>query len=235
MSAPTEQQASGTPFNVGYPIYQPPASVPAEPLWASAAPLGFAAFAMITLMLWLQFWGALPRENAPIIFPICLAGGIAQIVSGMIELRRGVGVRGNLLAAMGCLFMLAPGFSFLMVALKLGTPVPILGYLNMMLGMFMGIWGLAFLRAPVFVFVHIAPWFRNPVLYRTRGDRLPRVQGAGRMDQLHGHGVGALYAGPRPWRTRAYSPVGRKTADAGKNVIVRPVNRRRTECRQNPP
>ena len=152
MSAPTEQQGTGTPFNVGYPIYQPPAPSPPEPLWASAAPLGFAAFAMITLILWLQFWGALPKENAPIIFPICLAGGIAQIVAGMIELRRGVGVRGNLLAAMGCLFMLAPGFAFLMVSLKLGTPVPILGYLNMMLGMFMGIWGLAFLRAPLFVF-----------------------------------------------------------------------------------
>ncbi|OPY74975.1 MAG: hypothetical protein A4E65_03683 [Syntrophorhabdus sp. PtaU1.Bin153] len=120
--------------------------------WSSAAPLGFSGFAMITLILWLQFLGVLPKENAPMVFPICLAGGIAQIVAGVIELRRGMGVRGNLLAAMGCLFMLAPGFSFLMASLKLGIPVPILGYLNMMLGMFMGIWGLGFLRAPKFVF-----------------------------------------------------------------------------------
>jgi len=123
-----------------------------EEKWASGAPLGFAAFAMITLMLWLQFWGILPKENAPLIFPICLAGGIAQILAGVIELRRGVGVRGNLLATMGCLFMLAPGVSFLIISLKLGSPVPILGYLNMMLGMFMGIWGLPFLKAPKFVF-----------------------------------------------------------------------------------
>ncbi len=123
-----------------------------EDKWVSGAPLGFAAFAMITFMLWLQFWGMLPKENAALIFPICLAGGIAQILAGVIELRRGVGVRGNLLATMGCLFMLAPGVSFLVVSLKLGSPVPILGYLNMMLGMFMGIWGLPFLKAPKFVF-----------------------------------------------------------------------------------
>jgi succinate-acetate transporter protein len=152
MTAPVDNQAPGTPYNVGYPIYQPPVQTPPEPLWASAAPLGFAAFAMITLMLWLSFLGALPKENGPIVFAMCFAGGVAQIVSGIIELRRGVGVRGNLLATMGCLFMLAPGVAILMASLKLGVPVPILGYLNMMLGMFMGIWGLAFLRAPLFVF-----------------------------------------------------------------------------------
>ena len=122
-----------------------------EDKWASGAPLGFAAFAMITLMLGLQFWDASQGERTSD-FSICLAGGIAQILAGMVELKRGVGVRGNLLATMGCLFMLAPGVSFLVVSLKLGSPVPILGYLNMMLGMFMGIWGLPFLKAPKFVF-----------------------------------------------------------------------------------
>ena len=110
MSAPTEQQGTGTPFNVGYPIYQPPAPSPPEPLWASAAPLGFAAFAMITLMLWLQFWGALPKENAPIIFPICLAGGIAQIVAGMIRTEERGWSEGQSSCGNGLPFYAGPGF-----------------------------------------------------------------------------------------------------------------------------
>ncbi len=154
MTVQTQQNGKDMPPMVGYPIYQPQAP---EQQWASAAPLGFAAFAMITLVLWLQFWDVIPKENGPIVFPICLGGGIAQLVAGIIELRRGVGIRGNLLATMGCLFMLVPGFSFLMISLKLGSPVPILGYVFMMLGMFMGIWSIGFLRAPKFV------WFISPL------------------------------------------------------------------------
>lgn len=127
-------------------------NTPSEQQWSSAAPLGFAGFAMITLVLWLQFLGVLTKENTPMIFPICLAGGIAQIVAGIIEIRKGAGASGNLFATMGCLFMLAPGFSFLMASLKLGISVPLMGYVNMMLGMIIGIWGLPFLRAPKFVF-----------------------------------------------------------------------------------
>ncbi|MEN6617087.1 MAG: GPR1/FUN34/YaaH family transporter [Syntrophorhabdus sp.] len=121
--------------------------------WAGANALGMCAFAMITMILWLFFLGLIPKENTAILFAICFSGGIAQIIAGVIELRRGVGVRGNLLAAMGCLFMLIPGISFLMTVLKLGIPVPVLGYVFMLLGTFMGIWGLGFLRAPKFVFL----------------------------------------------------------------------------------
>ncbi len=123
-----------------------------EQQWAGANALGMCAFAMITMILWIYFLGLVPKENTAILFAICFSGGIAQIIAGIIELRRGVGVRGNLLATMGCLFMLIPGLSFLMTVLKLGVPVPILGYVFMLLGTFMGIWGLGFLRAPRFVF-----------------------------------------------------------------------------------
>ena len=94
-----------------------------EEKWACANALGMCAFAMITMILWIYFLGLIPKENTAILFAICFSGGVAQIIAGIIELRRGVGVRGNLLAAMGCLFMLIPGLSFLMTVLKLGVPV----------------------------------------------------------------------------------------------------------------
>jgi len=124
-----------------------------EEKWASANALGMCAFAMITMILWMYFLGLIPKENTAILFAICVSGGIAQIIAGIIELKRGVGVRGNLLTAMGCLFMLIPGLSFLMIVLKLGTPVPVLGYVFFMLGTFMGIWSVGFIRAPKFVFL----------------------------------------------------------------------------------
>jgi succinate-acetate transporter protein len=51
--------------------------------WASPAPLGFAAFAMITLVLGLNFSGLIPPQNRPIFFALLFAGAVAQIIAGI--------------------------------------------------------------------------------------------------------------------------------------------------------
>jgi len=120
--------------------------------WASPAPLGFAAFSMITLVLGLMFSGFIPPHNKPAFAALLLAGAVAQIIAGIIDLRRGEDFAGNLLLTMGCLFMLAPGLSFLFAALKIGEPAPILGYVNCLLGTFLFLYSIPMIRSPWFVF-----------------------------------------------------------------------------------
>jgi len=123
-----------------------------EKNWGNPAPTGFAAFAMITGMLGLNFAGYLPHENFAAFFALSIAGGAAQIISGIIDLKRGEDFAGNLLLTMGCLFFLAPGLTILLTAMKLTTPVPILGYLFIMLGIFLALYIIPMVRAPWFVF-----------------------------------------------------------------------------------
>lgn len=120
--------------------------------WASPAPLGFAAFATVTLVLGLTFSGFIPSHNKSAFSALLLAGAVAQIIAGIIDLRRGEDFAGNLLLTMGCLFMLAPGLSFFFAVLNIGEVAPMLGYVNCLLGTFMFLYSVPMIRAPWFVF-----------------------------------------------------------------------------------
>ncbi len=57
---------------------------------ADPAPLGLAAFALTTFLLSLFNAGLLPVAGEPIVFGVALAyGGVAQVLAGMWEFRRG--------------------------------------------------------------------------------------------------------------------------------------------------
>ena len=57
---------------------------------ADPAPLGLAAFALTTFLLSLVNAGFLPGDAEPIVFGVALAyGGVAQILAGMWEFRKG--------------------------------------------------------------------------------------------------------------------------------------------------
>ncbi len=85
-------------------------------------------------------------------FAITMGGTIAQVAAGLIELKNGDESGGNLMFTMGCLFMFAPGISFLMAALKIAVPVPIVGYINLMLAIYQAIYGISMIYNPWFVF-----------------------------------------------------------------------------------
>lgn len=123
-----------------------------EEKWASPAPAGFSAFALVCLVIGLSLKGLIPKENVPVFFALLMGGGVAQIVAGIIELKRGVATRGNLLLTFGTLFMMSPALTFLLVGLKIATPTPLLGYVNVLLGVFLGIYMIPLVRAPFMVF-----------------------------------------------------------------------------------
>jgi len=57
---------------------------------ADPAPLGLGAFALTTFMLSLVNAGVLPKDTEPVILGVALAyGGVAQILAGMWEFRKG--------------------------------------------------------------------------------------------------------------------------------------------------
>ena len=121
--------------------------------WANPGPTGHAAFAMVTCILCLSFAGVIPKDNMPMFFAITLAGAIAQVIAGLIELKNGDESGGNLMFTMGCMFMLAPGVSALMGALKIATPQPIGGVVTIMLAVYQAIYGINMIYKPWFVFI----------------------------------------------------------------------------------
>lgn len=59
-------------------------------LIADPAPLGLAAFALTTFLLSMANAGFMPASAEPIVFGVALAyGGIAQMLAGMWEFRKG--------------------------------------------------------------------------------------------------------------------------------------------------
>ncbi len=127
-----------------------------EEKWAGTGATGFAAFAMVCFTIFLSLTGSIPKENIPIFFALMTAGAVAQIVAGIVELRKGMATAGNLLLSFGTMFMLGPALCFLLAGLKIGTPVPLLGYINILLGVFMAAYVIPMLRAPIIPFL-IAP------------------------------------------------------------------------------
>ena len=57
---------------------------------ADPAPLGLAAFALTTFLLSLVNAGVMPKDTEPVMLGVALAfGGIAQLLAGMWEFRKG--------------------------------------------------------------------------------------------------------------------------------------------------
>jgi hypothetical protein len=124
--------------------------------WAGTTATGYSAFTMVCLMIWLMLNGYVPKENVPVFFALLTAGSVAQIIAGIIQLKRGLATAGNLLLTFGTLFMMGPALTFLLVGLNLATSHPLIGYVNLLLGVLMAIYIIPLLRAPFVAFL-IAP------------------------------------------------------------------------------
>jgi hypothetical protein len=124
--------------------------------WAGTTATGYSAFTMVCLIIWLMLNGYVPKDNVPVFFALLSAGSVAQIIAGIIQLKRGLATAGNLLLTFGTLFMMGPALTFLLVGLNLASSNPLIGYVNLLLGVLMAIYIIPLLRAPFVAFL-IAP------------------------------------------------------------------------------
>jgi len=124
-----------------------------EEKWAATGPTGFTAFSVVCFIIFLSLNGYVPKQNMPVFFAVLTAGAIAQILAGMVELKRGMATGGNLLLTFGTMFMFGPALTFLLTGLNIASPHPLIGYVNIVLGIVLGIYMIPLLRAPVMVFL----------------------------------------------------------------------------------
>jgi hypothetical protein len=118
-----------------------------------ASPAGFAALAMASLLIWVDQCGYMPPQNAPLIPVMLIAAGITQIITGVIELKRGDTSGGALFLMMGNLFMLGPGLGVLLEFIYKISLAPLLGWVNILLGIFLLAWSIPFSKKPWVIFL----------------------------------------------------------------------------------
>ena len=73
---------------------------------ADPAPLGLSGFALTTLTLSLINSGALPQDGIMIVVPLAFSyGGLAQIIAGIFEMRKGNTFGYTAFLSYGCFWM----------------------------------------------------------------------------------------------------------------------------------
>lgn len=124
--------------------------------WGNPGPIGLGALGLVCVVFGVMLGGYMAPANTAVAVAVMFSGAVAQIITGIVDLKRGDTIGGCLMTTFGCLFMLGPGLTFLFVLLKLGTPAPMLGYINIYLGVLLGFYMIPFVRAPLMMFI-IAP------------------------------------------------------------------------------
>jgi len=81
--------------------------------FANAGPAGLMALAFYLGCLWPIATGSAPHSLAVVLVPLGLAGGIIQLVAGIIELRNGAMMTGNILLAFSTFMFLGMGENLL--------------------------------------------------------------------------------------------------------------------------
>ena len=98
--------------------------------WASSGATGLWYIGAIALALGVQHTGLIPETAAPTAIVIATLAGLGQVICGIIELKRGDAIRGNLMLIFGIAFCwMYLGLAELVnavfhrVVLPLGTPL----------------------------------------------------------------------------------------------------------------
>jgi succinate-acetate transporter protein len=122
--------------------------------WANAVPLGLSGYCLMSLLLGLINLGYVGPENIAFLSVATIPIALVLFTGGLITLRRGNCLDGNMLGAFGMLFVLGPGLELWASALGLVEIPPfVFGAWHLLLGVFMIIWGIALSRAPLFAFL----------------------------------------------------------------------------------
>lgn len=121
---------------------------------ADPSALGLAPLAGINLAFAGDFLGWWGPNAAVLVATIGFVGGICQVATGLLSLRRGDGAGGTLMATFGLLFMWAPGLMLTLEAVGVIPGVqPFFGAWSLFLGVLLGMWSLALLEKPAFEFL----------------------------------------------------------------------------------
>ncbi len=116
--------------------------------WANPEPWGLLALAGISFILFGMYTGRIPEEETIFLFPIGVAGAAAQTMTGIILLRRGDMIPGNLFAVFGNLFMITPTLTILLEHLMEIHVATAVGYWTVFLGFTLWLWAIPMLRTP---------------------------------------------------------------------------------------
>lgn len=122
--------------------------------WADPAAFGLAPLAGINLAFAGEFLGWWGPDAAPLVATIGFVGGICQLLTGLVSMRRGDAAGGTLMATFGMLFMWGPGAMLLLAELGVaGGLNPFFGAWSLFLGLLLGLWSIALVRKPWFEFL----------------------------------------------------------------------------------
>ncbi|QSG11607.1 hypothetical protein HSBGL_1183 [Halapricum desulfuricans] len=122
--------------------------------WADPSALGLAPLVGINLAFAGDFLGWWGSGAAPLIAVVGFVGGLLQLLTGVLSLKRGDAAGGTLMGTFGMLFMWGPGF--MLVANEVGLAGglnPFFGTWSLFLGALLGMWSLALLQKPWFEFL----------------------------------------------------------------------------------
>jgi len=122
--------------------------------WADPSAFGLAPLAGINLAFAGDFLGWWGPNAAPLIAVIGVVGGICQLLTGLISMRRGDAAGGTLMATFGMLFMWGPGLMLVLHEVGIAAGLhPFFGTWSLFLGVLLGLWSIALLRKPWFEFL----------------------------------------------------------------------------------
>lgn len=130
------------------------AATNSEAGWADPSAFGLAPLAGINLAFAGDFLGWWGPDAAPLVATIGFVGGICQLLTGVISLRRGDAPGGTLMATFGMLFMWGPGMMLGLEAIGVAEGLnPFFGAWSLFLGVLLGMWSIALLEKPWFEFL----------------------------------------------------------------------------------
>lgn len=122
--------------------------------WADPAAFGLAPLAGINLAFAGDFLGWWGPDAAVLVAAIGFVGGICQLLTGLLSMRRGDGGGGTLMATFGMLFMWGPALMLTLEAVGVASGIqPFFGAWSVFLGLLLGLWSLALLEKPWFEFL----------------------------------------------------------------------------------
>lgn len=121
--------------------------------WGNAIPLGLSGYCLMCLLLGFINLGFVKPVNIAFLTIAAIGITIALFTGGIITLRNGNSLDGNMLSTFGLMFVLGPTLEMYANASGIiEIPMAVFGAWQFLLGIYMIIWAIPLCRAPIFAF-----------------------------------------------------------------------------------
>lgn len=121
--------------------------------WGNAIPLGLSGYCLMCLLLGFINLGFVKPVNIAFLTIAAIGITIALFTGGIITLRNGNSLDGNMLSTFGLMFVLGPTLEMYANASGIiEIPMVVFGAWQFLLGIYMIIWAIPLSRAPIFAF-----------------------------------------------------------------------------------